>query len=161
MAAPITSIRKREQTEDERTQKKLNDLQGLLADNEEALNSIFSIIGELNNMGALEAANSALQAKEDIMDIALHQASREPVTNVLNHLLNTAGILSSMDPEMINKLASSITAGIEEANEQLHNNKPLHMLDLLKVLKDPDITRAGRFGLHFLIRMGMELKEEE
>lgn len=160
MAAPITSIRKQEQTEEERAQQKLTDLQKLLAENENALNSIMNIVGELNDMGALEAANSLLQAKERVASIAIHQVSREPVTNLINHLLSVADTLASTDPDMIKKLTGSITAGMEEANEHLHSSKPIGVMDLLKVLKDPDINRAIRFGMHFLKGMGKELKEE-
>lgn len=159
MAEPITSIRKKEETSEESAQQKLTDLQRLLTDNEEALNSIFHMIGELNDMGALEAASSILQAKEQVAGIALHQMSREPVTNVINHFLNAAGALANTDPDMMKKLAGSLTAGMAEANEHLHSSKPVGMIDLLKVLKDPDINRAIRFGLHFLKGMGKELQE--
>ncbi|MFK2825767.1 DUF1641 domain-containing protein [Bacillus sp. B190/17] len=159
MAAPITSIQEHKQTE-ERTQQNLEDLQKLLADNEDALNKIFSIVSELNDIGALEAANAMLQAKEKIVDIALHQASREPVTNLINHFLGATGALANMDPNMTKKLAGSMTAGMEEANKHLHDDKQINMFDLLKVLKDPDINRAVGFGIHFLKGMGKELKED-
>lgn len=160
MAAPITSIRKQDQTEEEYAQQKLTDLQKLLANNEEALNSILNIVSELNDIGALEAANSMLRAKEQVAGIAVHQLSREPITNLINHLLSATDALANTDPDTVKKLTGSITAGIEEANEHLHSSKPMNMFDLLKVLKDPDINRAVRFGIHFLKGMGKELKEE-
>ncbi|OCA87216.1 DUF1641 domain-containing protein [Pseudobacillus wudalianchiensis] len=160
MAAPITSIRKHEYIGEEQAQQKLTDLQKQLAEHEEALNSILTIVGELNDMGALEAANSMLQAKEKVASIAIHQASREPITNLINHFLSATDALANMDPNMMKKLTGSITAGVEEANEHLHSGKPLGMIDLLKVLKDPDINRAVRFGVHFLKGMGKELKKE-
>ena len=160
MAAPITSIRKHEHTGEEPAQQKLTDLERLLTENEEALNSILTIVGELHDMGALEAANSMLRAKEKVASIAIHQASREPVTNLINHFLSATDALANMDPDMVKKLTGSLTAGMEEANEHLHSSKPLGMIDLLKILKDHDINRAGRFGIHFLKGMGKELKEE-
>ncbi|KAB7709155.1 DUF1641 domain-containing protein [Bacillus aerolatus] len=161
MATPITSIRKHERTEEEQTQQKLEDLQKLLADNEEALNKILGIVSELHNTGALEAASSMLQAKEEIVGIALHQVSREPVTNLINHFLGATGALANIEPEMTTKLASGVAAGMEEANKHIDNNKQIGMLDLLKILKDPDINRAVGFGVHFLKGMGKGLKEEE
>lgn len=63
MAAPIKMIQKQELTEEEIKQKKLDDLKELLANNEDALNQMFNIVGELNDIGMLEAANSMLKRK--------------------------------------------------------------------------------------------------
>ncbi|MBL2556913.1 DUF1641 domain-containing protein, partial [Klebsiella pneumoniae] len=62
MAAPIKMIQKQELTEEEIKQQKLDDLKELLANNEDALNQMFNIVGELNDIGMLEAANSMLKA---------------------------------------------------------------------------------------------------
>src|SRR4051812_26179994 len=104
MAAPITMVQKHKPTKEERQQQKLEDLKTLLTENDEALNRIIDIMGELNDMGVLEAANSMLQAKEKIAKIALGQVTREPVTNIINNLMGAAGALSSLDPETTTKL---------------------------------------------------------
>lgn len=160
MAAPITTIQKHELTKEEIQQQKIEDLKASLADNEAALNRIMEIVGELNDMGALEAANSMLQAKEKIAKIALGQVNREPVTNMINNIMGAAGALTSLDPDMTSKLANSVTAGLEAGNKHLEANNKIGMLDLLKSLKDPDINRAVGFGLHFLKGMGKGLNEE-
>ncbi|MCT4568477.1 hypothetical protein N3930_09975, partial [Bacillus thuringiensis] len=59
MAAPIKMIQKQELTEEEIKQQKLDDLKELLTNNEEALNQMFNIVGELNDIGMLEAAISS------------------------------------------------------------------------------------------------------
>ena len=63
MVAPIKMIQKQELTEEEIKQQKLDDLKELLTNNEEALNQMFNIVGELNDIGMLEVANSMLKAK--------------------------------------------------------------------------------------------------
>jgi uncharacterized protein YjgD (DUF1641 family) len=64
MAAPIKAIQKQVWTDEELKQQKLEDLKTLLTDNEVALNKILDIVGELNDIGVLEAVNAMLQAKE-------------------------------------------------------------------------------------------------
>lgn len=91
MAAPIKMIQKQELTEEEIKQQKLDDLKELLTNNEEALNQMFNIVGELNDIGMLEAANSMLKAKEPIAKIVLGQVTREPVTNLINNMMGAAG----------------------------------------------------------------------
>ncbi|WP_203362599.1 DUF1641 domain-containing protein [Bacillus sp. REN10] len=158
MAAPITTIQKQQLTEEQIKEQKLEDLKTLLSENEEALNQIFSIVGELNNVGALEAATKLLQAKEDVAHIVLHQVSREPVTNLINHFMGVAGVLTAMDPAMTKKLVSSLNSGMDEA-KQINNDEKIGVFDLMKVLKDPDVNRAVNFGVHFLKGLGKGLKE--
>jgi uncharacterized protein YjgD (DUF1641 family) len=160
MAAPITAIQKHVPTNEELKQQKLEDLKTLLTDNEEALNKILDIVGELNDMGVLEAANAMLQAKEKIAKIALGQVTREPVTNLINNLMGAAGALTNLDPELTKKLVSSVTTGMDEGSKHLQSNKKIGMFDLLKILNDPDINRAVGFSIYFLKGMGKGLKEE-
>ncbi|MEK5248243.1 DUF1641 domain-containing protein [Bacillus sp. FSL R9-9530] len=160
MAAPIQAIQKQELTEEELKQQKLEALKELLANNEDALNQMFNIVGELNDMGMLEAANSMLKAKEPIAKIVLDQVTREPVTNLINNMMGAAGALTELDPELTKKLIGSVLTGMDEGNQHLQSNKKVGILDLMKVLKDPDINRAIGFGLHFLKGMGKGLKEE-
>ncbi|MFJ8115049.1 DUF1641 domain-containing protein [Bacillus mycoides] len=160
MAAPIQAIQKQELTEEELKQQKLEALKELLANNEDALNQMFNIVGELNDIGMLEAANSMLKAKEPIAKIVLGQVTREPVTNLINNMMGAAGALTELDPELTKKLIGSVLTGMDEGNQHLQSNKKVGILDLMKVLKDPDINRAIGFGLYFLKGMGKGLKEE-
>ncbi|OFD50221.1 hypothetical protein BWGOE3_16800 [Bacillus mycoides] len=160
MAAPIQAIQKQELTEEELKQQKLEDLKERLANNEDALNQMFNIVGELNDIGMLEAANSMLKAKEPIAKIVLGQVTREPVTNLINNMMGVAGALTELNPELTKKLVGSLLTGMDEGNQHLQSNKKVGILDLMKVLKDPDINRAIGFGLHFLKGMGKGLKEE-
>ncbi len=160
MAVPIQAIQKQELTEEEMKQQKLEALKELLANNEDALNQMFNIVGELNDIGMLEAANSMLKAKEPIAKIVLGQVTREPVTNLINNMMGAAGALTELDPELTKKLIGSVLTGMDEGNQHLQSNKKVGILDLMKVLKDPDINRAIGFGLYFLKGMGKGLKEE-
>ncbi|PZE21882.1 DUF1641 domain-containing protein [Paenibacillus xerothermodurans] len=160
MASPIASIKKYKPSEEELKQQKLEALSSLLAENEQALNKIFDIVGELHDTGVLEAADSMLKAKEQIAKIALGQVTREPVTNLINNLMGAAAALTSLDPEFTNRLLSGVSTGVDEGNKHLQSNKKISVLDLVKVLNDPDINRAIGFGIHFMKGLGKGLKEE-
>ena len=118
-------------------------------------------MSELNHIGVLEAANSMLQAKEEIAKIALGQVTREPVTNLINTLMGVAGAFMNTNPELTTKFVNSAIKGMNEANDYLQTDHEIQVFDLLKSLKDPDINRALGFGIHFLKGMGKELKSEE
>ncbi|MDQ0200145.1 helical membrane plugin domain-containing protein [Neobacillus ginsengisoli] len=160
MAQPITIIKKEIPTVEEQAEQKLASLKMLLTENEDALNKIMDIVGELHQSGVLEAANAMLQTKEDIAKIALHQVNREPVTNFINNFLGASVAFTNFKPEQTTKLVSSVASGIDEGNKYVQSNKKVGILDLMKVLNDPDINRAIGFGIHFLKGMGKSLKEE-
>ena len=161
MAAPITEIQRPEFTEDEIIEQKLSELKKQFANNEEAFKQMLDIIHELSDIGALEAANAMLQAKEKIAKIALEQVSREPVTNLLNTLMGATGAIMGADPKNTTKLISSAVQGMEDGHEFLKTEKKVRIFDLMKTLKDPDINRAIGFGIHFLKGMGKALKYDE
>ncbi|MCZ8513721.1 DUF1641 domain-containing protein [Paenibacillus filicis] len=160
MAKPIATIRKQIPTENERKKQSLDQLSADLAENDAALKKTIEIVRELHDSGILEAVQSMLKAKESIAKIVLNQATREPVTNLINNLMGAAGLLTSLDTELTKKLAGSVVQGMDEGSKHLQSNNKISMFDLLKVLNDPDINRAIGFGIYFMKGLGKGLKEE-
>jgi len=159
MAVPITKIKKLQFTEEQLKEQKLANLQQLLSVNEETVNQVFSIMAELNDIGALEAAMKLLEAKEEVAHIALEQLTRKPVTNMINNLMGVAGALTELNPETTAKLVEGLNAGVEEANKALEADEKISAFKLVKMLNDPDVNRAVQFGVHFLKGLGKGLKE--
>lgn len=160
MAKPIATIKKTVISEEDRQKHSLDQLSADLADNDAALKKTLELVRELHDSGILEAAHSMLKAKAEIAKIAVGQANRKPVTNMINNLMGAAGVLTEMEPELTKKLLSSVASGMEEAKGQLETPKKVGIFDLLKIMNDPDINRAIGFGIRFLKGMGKGLKEQ-
>ncbi|MDR4399496.1 DUF1641 domain-containing protein, partial [Bacillus atrophaeus] len=111
MAIPISTIQKETKTEEQVKLEKLEELKALLAENEDSVSKTMKLMGELNSLGVFDAANSMLQAKEEIAKIALGQVSREPVTNLINTMMAAGGALTKADPAFTGKLLESVLAG--------------------------------------------------
>lgn len=158
MAKPITSIKVEKQSVEEIQQKKLEELQSLLTEQEHAIQKMLEITGELNDAGMLDAVQAMVKAKDEIAGIAVNQVSREPVTNVIKHLINATAGLASIDPVVTAKLAESVKSGLHEAELYNGNNESIRAFDVIKSLQDPDINRAVKFGLNFLKGMGKALE---
>ncbi|MEC1261264.1 DUF1641 domain-containing protein [Bacillus swezeyi] len=159
MATPITAIQKENKSDEETKLEKLEELKALLAENEDSVSKTMKLLAELNGLGVLDAADSMVQAKEDIAKIALGQLSREPAKNLINTAIAAGGALTKADPEVMGKLLESIIAGTKQGQDFLKDDKKVGVLDLLKAMNDPDINRAVGFGLQFLKGMGKALKE--
>ncbi|MGR6905786.1 MULTISPECIES: DUF1641 domain-containing protein [Lysinibacillus] len=159
MAVPITGIKKQQLTEEQLKEQKLDNLKELLSENEETVNQVFSIMAELNDIGALEAAMKLLEAKEEVAHIALGQLTRKPVTNIINNLMGVAGALTELNPETTTKLIEGLNTGVDEASKALESNEKVSAFKLMKMINDPDVNRALNFGVHFLKGLGKGLKE--
>ena len=157
MAAPITTIKKIELTEAELQQAKVNELHALIVEQQQSLNKILELTAELDKAGVLDALNAVLKAKDELAGIAVAQASREPMTNMLNNAMNLAGILTAIDPEVTAKLKSGIASGVREAELYSGTDEKVSIFQLMKALNDPDINRSIKFGMDFLKGMGKGL----
>ncbi|WPK12184.1 DUF1641 domain-containing protein [Lysinibacillus louembei] len=158
MAKLISTIKKEELTTEQLQAQKLEDLKQLVANNEDAVKQIFTILTELNDIGALEAASKLIEAKEEVAHIALGQLTRKPITNIMNNLMGVAGALSDMDPSTTAKLIDALNSGLDEGNKAVEADEKIGVLQLMKQLKDPDVNRAVNFGVHFLKGLGKGLK---
>ncbi|MFC4769765.1 DUF1641 domain-containing protein [Effusibacillus consociatus] len=159
MAKPITKIAPVVLTEKEKEEQSLEKVVQDVARNAEGIQETLKLLQELHDSGILEALNAAIESKEQIAKIAVGQLLRPPVTNMINNAMATAGALAELDPEMTKKLVSSLTKGLQKAEEGLENNSRVGVFDLVKALKDPDINRAIGFGLNLLKGIGEGLKQ--
>ncbi|GEK34048.1 DUF1641 domain-containing protein [Kurthia sibirica] len=158
MAAPIKTIKKEVLSEEQITTQKLASLKKLVTDNDRAVTQILTLIGELDSIGALEAANKMLEAKEEVANIALGQLTSKPVTNMINNMMGAAGALAELDPAVTTKLVAGLMSGVDEANKAIETTDKISKLKLIKMMNDPDVNRAMNFGIHFLKGLGSNLK---
>ncbi|MED4205901.1 DUF1641 domain-containing protein [Neobacillus mesonae] len=159
MAKPIQVIRKFDSTEEQKREQSLESLLSEVAQNKESLLDTLQLLQELHNSGIIEALNSLVKAKEEVAKIAVGQITREPVINLINNAMAAGGALTTLDPEMTKKLMGSVAKGLEKAEQGLQSNSKVGILDLLKVLNDPDINRAIGFGFNLLKGVGEGIKE--
>ncbi len=159
MAEPITSIQLKKQTLEEIQEEKMAELQMLIVEQQQALNKLVEITGDLNDAGVLDAVKASVKAKDDLAGIAVNQMSREPILNLIKHVMNASDALSSIDAEKSTKLIESLKSGLNEAELADGNDASVGLLDLIRSLNDPDINRSVKFGLNFLKGMGKGLDE--
>lgn len=157
MAEPITSIKLKEQTLEEIQAEKIEELQTTIAEQQQALQQLIAITGNLHDAGMLDAVEAAIKAKDELAGIAVKQMSRDPMMNLIKHVMNASEALASIDAEKSTKLVESLKSGLSEAELADGNAQSVGIFDLIGALKDPDVNRAVKFGLNFLKGVGKEL----
>lgn len=160
MARPITAIQLKQQSIEEQQAEQLASLQAQIAEQQQALEKLVEITAGLNDAGVLDAVKAAVQAKDELAGIAVAQISREPMLNLVKHVMNGAELIGSIDAEKSAKLIDSVQAGFQEAELADGNGKTIGLFDLIRLLNDPDVNRAVKFGVHFLKGMGKGLDQE-
>lgn len=159
MAKPIVNIVKPVLTEEEKNEKKLEQIKTEAAVNADGILDTIKLLQELHDSGILEAAKALLEAKEKVAKIAVGQLLRPPVTNAINNAMAVAEAASDLNPEMTKKLMSSLSNGLQKAEEGLQKGEKVGLLDLYKALNDPDVNRAIGFGINLLKGLGEGLKK--
>lgn len=159
MARPIVKIAKPVLTPEEQEAQKLDQIKAEAAQNAEGILDTIKLLQELHASGILETVQALVEAKEQVAKIALGQLTRPPVTNTLNNAMAVAEAVSDIDPATTKKLVSSLTHGLQKAEEGLQKDQKVGLLDLYKAKNDPDINRAIGFGLNLLKGMGESLKK--
>ncbi len=159
MAKPITKIAEPVLTEKEKQDQTIEDVMKNLAQNADGIKETIKLLQELHDSGILGVVNGLVEAKEKVAKIAVGQMLRPPVTNMVNNAMAAAGALTELNPEMTKKMIGGVTKGLEKAEEGLRLNKKVGLLDLIKVMKDPDVNRAMGFGINLLKGLGEGLKD--
>ncbi|MBN6885629.1 uncharacterized protein YjgD (DUF1641 family) [Cytobacillus horneckiae] len=161
MAEPICKVAEPILNEDEIQNQVLEKVLQDITKNVDGIQETIKLLQELHESGILEAVNSLIEAKEQIAKIVVGQSLRPPVTNAINNAMATAGILTEVNPETTKKMTDSLSKGLQKAEEGIQLNKKVGLFDLLKLMKDPDVNRAMRFGIDFLKGLGEGMKVKE
>ncbi|GKU80921.1 DUF1641 domain-containing protein [Niallia sp. NCCP-28] len=159
MAKPITKVEAPVFTEKEQQNQTLEKVLQDLSRNADGIKETIKLLQELHESGILGAINNLVEAKEDVAKIAVGQMLRPPVTNALNNAMAAAGVLTELDPEITKKLVGGLSTGLQRAEEGFRANKKVHIFDLVKLIRDPDVNRVVRFSIDLLKGLGEGLKD--
>ncbi|MCY0869339.1 MAG: DUF1641 domain-containing protein [Firmicutes bacterium] len=159
MAAPIRTTSSDSETSTHRPADDGNrtETATLLADHGDAVKDLLALVQQLHAAGFLEAARAMVEARTQIAQTAIEQASRPEVIQLLQNLLAVGGAFTSVDPEAMSDVARSLAAGMEAARND-RRDKAVTVFELARALSDPDINRGIRFALTFLQGLGKGLR---
>ena len=159
MAKPIKTIQRTEITEEHIKAESLESILSGVAQNKDSLLETLQLLQELHDSGIIDALGGLVKAKDKVAKIAVGQLTRKPLTNMINNAMAAGGILTETEPETTKKLISSLSVGLQKAEEGLKSDVKFGLFDLVKALKDPDINRALGFGVNLLKGLGEGLNK--
>ena len=132
-------------------------MQESVADHQEALQSLLTLIQDLDSSGVLEILHALLNSKEKVASIALKQILKPSVLNHDKKHYDRDGDRHKIDPEQLDMLMEALISGLHQGQKRLESNKRVSMFNLAKALRDPGVNRALAFMLGLLQGMGQKL----
>lgn len=159
MAKPIHTIELQQPTAQQMEEAKMTSLVHELAQNEQALKKILSIVQQLDHSRSLDAVDSLLKSRTDVSHVVIDQLQKQPAQNLVLLVQALASVGALIDGEQTKAVVHNLKVQQEEriAERQKKRNPVLHVL---KLAKDPDVWQAAAFMLVLLKSVGSVLNKK-
>ncbi|MCY0887041.1 MAG: DUF1641 domain-containing protein [Alicyclobacillaceae bacterium] len=138
-------------------------VQGLSEVNSEslaaAMKSVIRLLQELSDKGLLDFVVGLLEHGNDIVKATLDIAAKAAQSKSIQTLLAVMEDVGSLDAEALGKTFKGVSAGLAKMTETAPTNRPMGFFELLRMMKDPDVSAALQSGFAFLKGMGQALRQ--
>ncbi|HET7577752.1 MAG TPA: DUF1641 domain-containing protein [Bacillales bacterium] len=156
MAKPISKIDRIVVDEDAKKQQDLQEIEGALADNKEAVMETLDLLGHLHDRGLLELMNGFFSQGDEVFRNVVKEINKPNHSQILENVVGLAGLLGSIDVQQLKMLTERANNGLNEAASTVETEEQIGVFHLLKALKDPEINRSIGMLMRFLKGMGRE-----
>jgi uncharacterized protein YjgD (DUF1641 family) len=127
----------------------------------EALLVLYDIIQSAHDNGLLDTVHGAISARDTIAG-KLAELARTPEGEAgIRNLLQSASLIASIDPALLETLTNAIAPALANANEQQRQeSSPPSLWQIVKRVASEDGRRGLSFATHLLTGMGKALKSK-
>jgi uncharacterized protein YjgD (DUF1641 family) len=166
MAQPIQKIVRPVKSEAELEAERLAEVRKETAADADGLIEALKLLQAMHDRGALELVAAIFQRGDRVLNILVDILAQPGATNALKNVIAVAEAFGQVDAESILKYGKGVSAGLANASKFAHAaesaaSKPLGIVELVKQLKDPDVSAAVRVGLAFLKGFGQTVRQSE
>ncbi|MCY0896552.1 MAG: DUF1641 domain-containing protein [Alicyclobacillaceae bacterium] len=124
-----------------------------------AMKSVIRLLQELSDKGLLDFVVGLLEHGNDIVKATLDIAAKAAQSKSIQTLLAVMEDVGSLDAEALGKTFKGVSAGLAKMTETAPTNRPMGFFELLRMMKDPDVSAALQSGFAFLKGMGQALRQ--
>lgn len=132
-----------------------------VADNAEALADMVKLAALLKESGILDIANAILAQRKAIVDQLVGIANQPGSAGGIKTLIALAQGIGQVDAASLGKAISAASAGLSAMTKTDIDDKPMGIFELLRVMKDPDVSQGLHRGMAFLKGLGQAMSERE
>ncbi|MFB5191231.1 DUF1641 domain-containing protein [Alicyclobacillus fastidiosus] len=161
MANSITSIVRPVETEAEKEARRLEQVRAQTALDADGIMEGMKLLQAMHDKGLLEILVALFDRGDKVMSKLVDIVSTPGATTALQTALAALQGVGKIDGAQIAKSLDGVAAGVDRvANAEL-STKPMSVFELLKQLRDPDVSAALRLGLEFLKGVGSSVRQRD
>jgi uncharacterized protein YjgD (DUF1641 family) len=125
----------------------------------EAMLVVYDILQAAHDKGILDTVRGAITARDAIFGKLAELARTPEGENGIRNLLQSARLLASIDPELLERLTNILTPAINEAAvAQEREKEPPSLWQIFKRAISADGRRGLSFSTHLITGLGRSLK---
>lgn len=161
MAQAISSIASVDVRSSNEEEKRLEKLAEAAVSQADGLEQAIELVGALHKMGILTALLAMLDKAPEMLNIAMRQVDSPGSVGGLKNFLTLTQTFASIDLEGVPTLLQGFAAGVRKAAESNENVPITGAWDMLKLLRDPDVSRGLSAIFTLLKGLGEALRNDD
>ncbi|MCL6594100.1 MAG: DUF1641 domain-containing protein [Alicyclobacillus sp.] len=154
MAKPVTTVVMPVNTESEQQTARLAELRAEAAAGSDALQAAIQLLQALHERGVLELLTALFARGDRVLHSLVELLSQAETVRAIQNTLALAEQVGRLDPQSWERCLTGLTAGLQAAAATPPPERPLGLFELLRQLKDPDVSAGLATGLAFLRAVG-------
>lgn len=160
MAQSIQNIVRPIKTEAELEADRLAEVRKQTAADADGLMDGLKLLQAMHDRGVLELLVALFDRGDKVMRSLVDILDKPGATNTLKMAMTAMQTVSEIDSEAMLKGLNGFSAGIQNAMDAPRQSRPLGVFELMRQVKDPDVSAAVHAGLAFLKGMGQTLRSD-
>ncbi|MCL6637423.1 MAG: DUF1641 domain-containing protein [Alicyclobacillus sp.] len=154
MAKPVTTVVMPANAAGEQQAARLAELRAEAAAGSDALQAALQLLQALHERGVLELLTALFARGDRVLNSLVELLSQAETVRAMQNLLTLAAQIGQLDPQRWERCLAGVAAGLQAAAVTPPPARPLGVFELLRQLKDPDVSAGLAAGLAFLKAVG-------
>ena len=154
MAKPTNMIVRPVKTQEEKRSVELETVREGASDHSDALLEAVALLQSLHERGVLEALTALFQQGNEVLGVAMETLAQPAYGQGARNALTIAQSFAAVDEETMATSQRMVRGGLRGFAKAQPPAKPLGVFDLLRALKDPDVSAGVAATLALLKGIG-------
>ncbi len=161
MAKPTNVVTRPQETAEEARASALETLLEGASDRSGALLETLALLEALHERGVLDAMVAFFQRGDDVLRLVVDRLDQPAYSDGIRNALTLTQSLAAFDQETLATTQRMVTGGIRAFASAQPPAKPLGVFDLLRALKDPDVSAGLTAALALLKGIGAAQRQRQ
>lgn len=137
----------------------VDELVAELAAHKEAVVEWLTVIEAMHQSGVLAITSGLLNATDNISKVLVEQVLKPQNTQLIKNVLTTVSGVGAVDPASLQHMLTWFTEGSQSAQSALDHPHSMGMMEMWRLLRDPDVMLALNAAFGFLKGFGHAIAE--